>query len=76
MCIRDRYNNADNDYTGSVTQFNNDIITGNIPDIILLDSSLPIESYFQKDVYKRQRLTWTAVVFSYILSKGCVSNAH
>lgn len=47
----DKYNNADNDYTGGVTQFNNDIITGNIPDIILLDSSLPVESYFQKGIF-------------------------
>lgn len=47
----DKYNNEDNDYTGAVTQFNNDIITGNIPDIILLDSSLPVESYFQKGIF-------------------------
>ena len=37
----DKYNNEDNEYTGGVTQFNNDIITGNIPDIILLNSSHP-----------------------------------
>lgn len=47
----DKYNNEDNEYTGGVTQFNNDIITGNIPDIILLDSSLPVESYFQKGIF-------------------------
>ena len=47
----DKYNNEDNEYTGGVTQFNNDIITGNIPDIILLNSSLPVESYFQKGIF-------------------------
>ncbi len=47
----DQYNNEENNYQGGVTQFNNDIITGNLPDIILLDSSLPVESYFQKGIF-------------------------
>jgi ABC-type glycerol-3-phosphate transport system substrate-binding protein len=47
----DQYNNEENNYQGGITQFNNDIITGNLPDIILLDSSLPVESYFQKGIF-------------------------
>ncbi|MGN1408620.1 MAG: ABC transporter substrate-binding protein, partial [Eubacteriales bacterium] len=47
----DQYNNEDNEYTGAVTQLNNDIITGNLPDIILLNSQLPVESYFQKGIF-------------------------
>ncbi len=47
----DQYNNEENEYSGAVTQFNNDIITGNLPDIVLLNSSLPVESYFQKGIF-------------------------
>ncbi len=47
----DQYNNEENEYSGAVTQFNNDIITGNLPDIVLLSSSLPVESYFQKGIF-------------------------
>lgn len=47
----EQYNNEDNEYTGAVTQLNNDIITGNLPDIILLNTQLPVESYFQKRIF-------------------------
>lgn len=45
------YNNEENEWTGAATQFNNDIVTGKLPDIILLNSELPIESYFQKGLF-------------------------
>lgn len=45
------YNNEDNEYTGALKQFNNDIITGNMADIVILDSSQPIESYFHKGYF-------------------------
>jgi len=46
-----QYNNEENEWRGAATQFNNDIVTGNVPDIILLNSELPIESYFQKGLF-------------------------
>ena len=45
------YNNEDNEWTGASKQFNNDIATGKLPDIIQLDSSLPIDSYFHKNIF-------------------------
>ena len=45
------YNNEDNEYTGALKQLNNDIITGNVADILILDSSQPIESYFHKGYF-------------------------
>lgn len=47
----DQYNNQDNEWTGAVTQFNNDIITGNVPDIVLISSDLPSASYFKKGIF-------------------------
>ncbi len=45
------YNNEDNDYRGAIDQFNNDISMGNIPDIVLLNSEMPIESYFRQNLF-------------------------
>lgn len=36
------------DYMAGYTQMNNDIITGKMPDILLADSSMPIDSYIAK----------------------------
>lgn len=47
----DHYNNQDNEWTGAVTQFNNDIVTGNLPDIVLISSDLPSASYFKKGIF-------------------------
>ncbi len=47
----DEYNNESNEYKGASTQLNIDIITGSAPDIIFLDSSLPVDSYFQKGIF-------------------------
>lgn len=58
ISIRDysQYSNEDNEWTGAATQFNNDIVIGNVPDLVLLSTSLPVESYFKKglftDLYK------------------------
>lgn len=43
----DQYN-TDDDYTAGYTKLNNDLIAGNIPDIIQLDGSMPVESYVSK----------------------------
>ncbi len=44
------------DYMAGYTKFNNDILAGNVPDIIILDEEMPIDSYIQKgllaDIYK------------------------
>ncbi len=44
------YNNEENNWEGAVTQLNNDITVGNVPDILVLDSSLPIKTYYKKGV--------------------------
>ena len=38
------------DYSAGVTQLNNDILTGQVPDILVLDSSMPVEAYVAKGV--------------------------
>lgn len=44
------------DYLAGYTKFNNDILAGNIPDIIILDEQMPVDSYIQKgllaDIYE------------------------
>ncbi len=47
----DQYNNEENQWTGAVQQLNNDIIMGKVPDMIYLNTSLPVESYFQKGIF-------------------------
>ena len=37
-----------NDYMASYTQLNNDIISGNMPDILVVDSNVPVENYISK----------------------------
>lgn len=44
----EQYNSEENEYTGAVTQLNNEIISGRMPDILIADSSLPIENYISK----------------------------
>lgn len=43
-----QYSSEENEWTGAVTQLNNDIISGKMPDILIADSSLPIENYISK----------------------------
>ncbi len=45
------YNNEENQYTGAETQLNNDIVTGRVPDILSVDSSLPFDSYTAKGLF-------------------------
>ena len=44
------YNSTENE-DGAQTQMNNEIIAGTLPDVICLDSSLPVQSYFKKGVF-------------------------
>ncbi len=39
---------VENDYTVGMNRLNTDIISGKIPDIILLDSNMPVKSYIAK----------------------------
>lgn len=43
----DSYNTVD-DYTVGMTQLNNDIISGNMPDILVVDDTIPLETYISK----------------------------
>lgn len=45
------YNNEENNWEGAATQLSNDITVGNVPDILVLDSSLPVETYYKKGVF-------------------------
>lgn len=41
------YNSSD-DYMAGYTQLNNDILGGNMPDILMVDSQVPVENYISK----------------------------
>jgi len=45
------YNSEDNQWTGAVTQFNNDIISGKIPDIIQASTEMPMTNYAAKGLF-------------------------
>lgn len=53
ITIRDYsvYDNAENEWQGGLTQFNNDIIGGNVPDIIMLNPTMPYQSYASKGLF-------------------------
>lgn len=44
--------NTDEDYTVGLTRLNTDIASGKAPDILLLDSSMPIDSYASKGLFE------------------------
>ena len=43
--------NTDEDYTQGYTKLNNDIIAGNIPDILLLSNEIPVDSFIAKGIF-------------------------
>lgn len=45
-----QYNTMD-DYTVGMTKMNTDIASGNIPDIVMLNSDMPIDSYISKGLF-------------------------
>lgn len=49
------YNSEENEWKGAVTQFNTDITTGNIPDIIALSSDMPFQNYAAKGLFANLR---------------------
>lgn len=42
---------AVNDYFDAVNKLNNDLISGNVPDILVIDSNLPVNSYISKGLF-------------------------
>lgn len=44
--------NTDEDYTIGVTRLNTDIVSGKMPDILLLSNELPVESYKAKGLFE------------------------
>lgn len=53
ITVRDysAYNSEENEWRGGVTQFNNDIISGKIPDIIQITEELPVSNYASKGLF-------------------------
>ena len=43
--------NTDDDYTAGTTRFNNDLISGKVPDIIVVTSDMNYDSYVSKDLF-------------------------
>ncbi len=43
--------NDTSDYYAAQTKFNNEILAGNVPDILLIDSSMPFDSYASKGLF-------------------------
>ena len=44
--------NSEDDYNAGLTKLNTDIVSGNTPDLMILDSSMPSDSYISKGVLK------------------------
>ncbi len=43
---------SDEDYMAGMNRLNTDIVSGKVPDIILLDSSMPVDSYISKGLFE------------------------
>ncbi|MGN0667473.1 MAG: ABC transporter substrate-binding protein [Huintestinicola sp.] len=44
-------NNDTSDWEAALTKFNNEILAGNVPDILLLNDQMPVESYANKGMF-------------------------
>ncbi len=51
VCYSDENSGVYDDYNNALTNFNNELIAGNIPDILLLDSNMPYDSYVEKGLF-------------------------
>ena len=47
----DKYNTAENEWNGAWKQFNTDLSTGKVPDLVLLNENLSAESLFRNNVF-------------------------
>ncbi|WP_408071042.1 extracellular solute-binding protein [Butyrivibrio sp. JL13D10] len=43
---------SENDYSGGANRLNTDIVSGNAPDILVLDSDMPVDSYISKGLFE------------------------
>ena len=43
---------TEDDYNAGITRLNADIVSGKVPDILLLDESMPVESYMNKGLFE------------------------
>lgn len=43
---------TEEDYNAGITRLNADIVSGKVPDILLLDESMPVESYMNKGLFE------------------------
>ncbi len=43
---------TEEDWTGGATKLNTDIVSGNIPDILVLDTDMPVDSYIAKGLFE------------------------
>lgn len=46
------YDTEENDYTGGATKLSTDIVSGNTPDILVLDANMPVDSYNSKGLFE------------------------
>lgn len=44
--------NTEEDYSAGLTRLNTDIVSGKMPDILILDSRMPIDSYISKGLFE------------------------
>ena len=44
--------NTEEDYTAGMTRLNTDIASGKVPDILILDFSMPVDSYISKGLFE------------------------
>ncbi|MCQ2431647.1 MAG: hypothetical protein MJ175_03490 [Clostridia bacterium] len=53
IIIRDysEYNTEDNQWTGGLTEFKNDLLVGNIPDILQITADMPYQDYANKGLF-------------------------
>lgn len=43
---------SDSDYSGGANRLNTDIVSGNAPDILVLDADMPVDSYISKGLFE------------------------
>ncbi len=48
----EKYNDADSDWKGGYDQFNKDLSTGKVPDIIFMNSQMPVDSLYRNKVFE------------------------
>ncbi|MBQ7600503.1 MAG: extracellular solute-binding protein [Clostridia bacterium] len=48
----EKYNDADTDWRGGYDQFNKDLSTGKVPDIIFMNENMPVESLYRNKVFE------------------------